>query len=153
MAKVIDLEGYRESLKKAQEKVSKASGEERVRIEADESLSLIKLQGEIIEALLNDIALLAGKYKEIESQFVFVSAQAYLSLELMKEKGVVTEEELKTQWAELMQRVNPQEEQEEAETSAPPPPVDIPGTYEPNDEDMSRILAGEDPEEVFRGKF
>ena len=152
MAKVIDLEGYRSSLKKAQESVSRASPQERVKVEADESIRLIGLQSEIIEALLNDIALLAGKYKEMESQFVMVSAQAYLSLEILKEKGVLTEEELKAKWSELMTSIEDQEKGE-TEQSQPPPVVDIPGSYQPNEEDLARILDGEDPAKVFAGKF
>jgi hypothetical protein len=145
--KIVDLEDYRKKKAEIQEMAKHKKD-----LNVDEVLEFSAQQGEIVEALLNDIALLTGKHIDLQNQFKIVAAQAFLSLQLLQEKGVVMEEELHGRWEDLMKQVVP-DEAKQKEPQRPPIPANLPGAYEPSDEDMGRILNGEDPDVVFAGKF
>jgi hypothetical protein len=146
--KIVDIETYRKHKKHVEEMSKKKTD-----LDMDEVLQFSSEQGEIIEALLNDIALLTGKHVDLQNQFQIVSAQAYLALQFLQEKGIVMEEELHGRWAALLKKIAGEGAEEEQQPQRPPIPANLPGAYEPTDEDMARIIAGEPPEVVFAGRF
>lgn len=147
--KIVNLEEYR----KKRETIQKMS-EDKSNVNIDEVLEFSAQQGEIVEALLNDISLLMAQHIDIQNQFKIVSAQSFLALEVLQEKGVIMEEELQGRWDALMEKIVPAEERaQEQQAEAPPLPPIPDGSYEPTEEDLTRILHGEDPEAVFAGKF
>lgn len=146
--KIVDIETYRKHKKHVEEMSKK-----KIDINMDEVLEFSSEQGEIIEALLNDIALLTGKHVDLQNQFQIVSAQAYLALQFLQEKEIVMEEELHGRWESLMKKISGEEEATEQKPQRPPIPANLPGAYEPTEEDMARIAAGEPVESVLAGKF
>jgi len=147
--KIVNLEDYRVKKANIQEMAKHPEN-----LNVEEVLEFSAQQGEIVEALLNDIAMLTGKHVDLQNQFKIVSAQAFLSLQILQDKDIIMEEELHGRWSDLMKQVMPEEEERVEKTNGTPPiPGNIPGAYEPTDEDMGRILQGEDPMDVFAGRF
>lgn len=157
MPKVIDLNSYK---KQREELVQEAKNLVNVKdnLSDAEKLAvkqarLIEQQSQVMDALLNDIALLVGKHIELQNQFMIVSAQAYLAIQVLKDKGVILSEELEARWADLMAKVLSQDDQQtemkEEAPQQPHPLVEKLGAYEPTQEDVNRILAGEDSRSVL----
>jgi hypothetical protein len=148
---IVDLEGYRKMKAEIQEMAKHPAD-----MSMEEVLAFSAQQGEIVEALLNDIALLTGKHIDLQNQFKIVSAQAYLAIQILQDKEVIMEEELHGRWSKLMEQIMPEgmeEEEQAAEEERVAASAVFPGGYEPTDEDLGRILNGEDPEAVFAGKL
>lgn len=156
MPKVIDLNSYK---KQREELVQETKNLVNIKdnLSDAEKLAvrqarLIEQQSQVMDALLNDIALLVGKHIELQNQFMIVSAQAYLAIQVLKDKGVILPEELEARWADLMAKVLSQDDQQTEMKEAPQQPhtlVEKLGAYEPTQEDTNRILAGEDPRSVL----
>jgi hypothetical protein len=118
MNNVTDFLAYRESRNKVQSLLAAANisklgyGELTTLVE---SLGkLVEQQSDVLQAMMSDLILLVQRHEEMQQQFVFVSGQAYLALNFLKEKGICTPEEVETAWQNVVQEkiLKSQEQQE-----------------------------------------
>lgn len=110
MSNVTDIASMRkkrQELEKQAERVKKGS-DKLTRGELSEafvqSAELVQQQYELLEALTQDILMLAKTYTEMQHQVMLISGQAFLALDLMKEKGLVTPEELQARWDSVVKK-------------------------------------------------
>lgn len=66
------------------------------------STELMNAQHDLLQALTGDILKLVKSHNEMQAQQSMVSGQAYLALEILKEKGLATSDELQTRWEEIV---------------------------------------------------
>ncbi len=59
---------------------------------------LVDEQYQLLQAMASDILKLANGYSEMQDHAAMIAAQTFLALEMMKEKGLCTSEELQTKW-------------------------------------------------------
>lgn len=160
MPKVIDLDKYKEQREELRKEVKKLSSLHNTELGHVENLAirearLLEAQAEVLDALLNDISMLVGRHLEMQNQFIVVSAQAFLALQILREKNIIMPEELQARWEGLMKKTMGEEDQVATETTnkeasqAVNQLVEQLGGYEPTEEDIHRILEGEDPQSVF----
>ena len=57
------------------------------------------------DALVKDMRLLVQRQTEMQQQFMYVSGQAFLALEILKKKGICTPEELEEEWQKIAEKV------------------------------------------------
>lgn len=118
MDNVTDFLAYKESRKKvesllASADVSKLSANE-LSVIVQSLGKLTTQQSDILQTLMIDLTLLVERQQEMQQQFMYVSGQAYLALQLLKEKNVCTPEEVETAWQTMVQDkiLKPQEQTE-----------------------------------------
>ncbi len=119
-ANVVNLESVkkkREELRTAAQRINGNKRDQKLtRAELAQTLEkageVIDEQYALLQALTRDILLLAQTYKEAQVNMTMVSAQAFLIMEVIKEKGLCTSEELQSRWQKLLkeQLVSPEEE-------------------------------------------
>lgn len=64
---------------------------------------VIDQQSELLVYLVANQQQFVEKFKQIQGQFLYVSGQAYLSLEILKDKGVISPEEVESMWQGVLQ--------------------------------------------------
>ena len=57
------------------------------------------------DALVKDMRLLVQRQTEMQQQFMYVSGQAYLALEMLKKRGICTPEEVEEEWQKIAEKV------------------------------------------------
>lgn len=71
---------------------------------------LVEHQSTILNELLTSTAMLNTSVNNIQDQFMYVSGQAYLSLEILKSKGIITAAEVETLWNQIIEeKINSQQ--------------------------------------------
>ncbi len=60
-------------------------------------------QADLINGMMSDMSIMAHNYQQMQDQALQVSGQAYLSLEMLKEKGICNAEEIHVKWKEIEQ--------------------------------------------------
>lgn len=63
---------------------------------------LLKTQSKSVVALMNDVSLLIQSHELMKEQFTHISCQSFLALQMIKEKGLVTKEEIEKAWLTLV---------------------------------------------------
>lgn len=110
MTNVTDIADMRNKRKSLEKKAAKIRGgsDKLTRGELSdaflESANLVEQQHALMEALTNDILMLAKTYTEMQHQVMMISGQAFLALDVLKEKGLITPDELQARWDSVVQK-------------------------------------------------
>jgi hypothetical protein len=64
---------------------------------------LVEQQSSVLNALMLDMTLLVERHTEMQQQFIYVSGQAFLALQFLREKGICSPEEVETAWTQMIQ--------------------------------------------------
>lgn len=107
--KVVDLLAYRQQARGLKELLAADTS----KLSQKELSALVQSLGKVVDqqtSLLNqmmmDLTLLTHNFAGMQNQFLLVSGQAYVSLELLKSKGVCTPEEIDELWSQIEKKIN-----------------------------------------------
>lgn len=64
---------------------------------------LVEQQSNVLNAVMLDMTLLVERHTEMQQQFVYVSGQAFLAIQMLKEKNICSPEEIETAWQQMVQ--------------------------------------------------
>ena len=118
MDNVTDFLAYRESKKKVESLLAAADVTKLGHTELAQLVQslgkLVEQQSSVLNALMLDLTLLVQRQTEMQQQFMYVSGQAYLAIQFLREKGIVTPEEVETAWQQMVQEkiLKPQGQEE-----------------------------------------
>lgn len=118
MDNVTDFLAYRESKKKVESLLAAADVTKLGHTELAQLVQslgkLVEQQSSVLNALMLDLTLLVQRQTEMQQQFMYVSGQAYLAIQFLREKGIVSPEEVETAWQKMVQEkiLKPQGQEE-----------------------------------------
>ncbi len=75
----------------------------------DAVVNLVFQQSELLDTLLKNLVLISNQHRDLQEQVIYLSGQNYLALQIMKEKSLITEEEVAIIWQDVKQKLLPEE--------------------------------------------
>lgn len=106
MDNVTDFIAYRKSKEQVESILNGVDTSKLSVIELGEIVKLLgkvnKQQSELLTALTNDMTLMVNRFAEMQQQFLLVSGQAYIALQMLKDKGICSPEEVETAWDHMV---------------------------------------------------
>ena len=80
---------------------------------------LVQQQTDLLNQSMIDLTLLNHNLAGMQNQFLLVSGQAHVALEMLKKKGICTPEEIDDIWQDLEKRINNITAPVESDTNVP----------------------------------
>ena len=69
---------------------------------------LVEQQTSLLNQMMLDLTLLTHNFAGMQNQFLLVSGQAFVCLEMLKLKGICTPEDIDSMWEQVEKRINGQ---------------------------------------------
>ena len=64
---------------------------------------MVLQQAELINGIMAELAVNAQNHSDMQQQFMYVSGQAFMSTQMLKDKNICTAEELHESWHKILQ--------------------------------------------------
>lgn len=107
--KVVDLMAFKAEAKKVKELLktdTSALSQKELSMLVQSLGKLVDQQTALLNQMMLDMTLLTHNFAGMQNQFLLVSGQAYVALELLKEKSVCTPEDIDAKWQAIENRIN-----------------------------------------------
>jgi hypothetical protein len=63
---------------------------------------LVQQQSDLLNTVMLDMTLLVERMQDMQQQFIYISGQAYLGIQMLREKNICSPEEIETAWAQIV---------------------------------------------------